>query len=167
MTTFIYIKTHNITGLKYFGKTNKTDICLYEGSGKYWKNHIKKHGYNCRTKVVRTFTNMEDCRWWCMKFSIINNIVESNDWANLIMENGLDGWVKGVKRSEETKRKMSMAKKGKMGNHLKKHTEDTKRKISEKMKLKKHTKEHNKKISETMKGRKRGKYKKRKKIELN
>ena len=38
--TFIYVKIHE-TGLKYFGKTVKTNVQSYRGSGKYWKNHIK------------------------------------------------------------------------------------------------------------------------------
>ena len=109
MTTSIYIKTHNITGLKYFGKTIQKDVEKYKGSGTYWKNHIKKHGYNCRTYVIRTFTNMEDCGWFCKKFSIINNIVESKDWANLVDEDGIGGsnyWL-GKKRSKEFFMKIS------------------------------------------------------------
>ena len=41
--TYIYIKQHLKTGLKYLGKTVK-DPYNYLGSGKYWKSHIHKHG---------------------------------------------------------------------------------------------------------------------------
>ena len=68
-TTFIYIKTHNRTGLKYFGKTINKDVEKYHGSGKHWKNHIKKHGYNCRTKVIGKFTNIDMCRDFCLYYS--------------------------------------------------------------------------------------------------
>ena len=43
--THLYIKTHNITGLKYFGKTIGNPYS-YKGSGTYWNNHLKKHGNN-------------------------------------------------------------------------------------------------------------------------
>ena len=164
MTISIYIKTHNITGLKYFGKTTQKNVEKYKGSGKYWKRHIKKHGYNCRTKVIRKFDDIEDCRWFCIKFSIINNIVESKDWANLIRENGLDGWLAGVKRgerSEEVKRKIS---KSKMGH---KPSNESKRKMSEAMMgMKntlgyKHTEETRRNMSLAKIGKKRGKYKKK------
>ena len=152
MITSIYIKTHNVTGLKYFGITKKKDIEKYKGSGKYWKNHIKKHGYNCRTKVVRTFTNMEDCRWWCIKFSIINNIVESKDWANLMNENGLTGNVLGNKHSKVTKNKMKKSQTGL------KRTEEHKKNMSKSMVGihlgKKHTEESRLNMSKSHKGKK-------------
>lgn len=39
---YLYVKTHNITGLKYLGKTNNKDPHSYKGSGKYWILHCKK-----------------------------------------------------------------------------------------------------------------------------
>ena len=41
---YLYIKTHNVTGLKYLGKTESCDPHKYKGSGKYWNIHLKKHG---------------------------------------------------------------------------------------------------------------------------
>ena len=97
---------------------NLGDVRKPRRIGLRWKNHIKKHGYNCRTYVIRTFTNMEDCMWFCKKFSIINNIVESNDWANLMEENGINGGSTrtGMKNTEESNRKNSEAHKGKKHN---------------------------------------------------
>ena len=91
----LYVKTHNITGLKYFGKTTKPDPEKYKGSGIYWKKHIKKHGYDVKTEIIGTFDNEELCNGAALKFSIDNNIVESYLWANLRDENGLDGAPKG------------------------------------------------------------------------
>ena len=34
--TYLYIKQHSVTKLKYFGKTNSEDPIKYSGSGKYW-----------------------------------------------------------------------------------------------------------------------------------
>jgi hypothetical protein len=42
--TYLYIKQHSITGLKYFGKTTKSNPYKYNGSGKYWIRHINKNG---------------------------------------------------------------------------------------------------------------------------
>lgn len=96
--TYLYIKQHSVTGLKYFGKTTKTDPYKYSGSGTYWKKHCKKHG----KKFVKTLwvsdlyydTSIVEI---ALHFSKENNIVESNDWANLILENGLDGGCTHIK----------------------------------------------------------------------
>lgn len=88
--TYLYIKTHNITGLKYFGKTIK-DPLKYKGSGKYWTNHIQKHGYNVTTEIIGYYTIESECISAARQFSKQNNIVESADWANLMPENGING----------------------------------------------------------------------------
>jgi hypothetical protein len=165
--TFIYIKTHNRTGLKYFGKTIKKDVEKYQGSGKYWKNHIRTHGYNCRTYVIKTFTDKQSCIDFCLWFSRFNNIVNSDRWANLINENGLDGGVCGMKLSEEHKRKMSenhskyWTGKKLSEEHKKKmrkpKTEEHKRKMSEANMGKKLSEETKRKMSEAHKGKKKKK----------
>ena len=95
MPTFLYIKTHNITGLKYFGKTTKTDPHKYTGSGKYWKRHLKVHGNFYSTEIVATFNEVEECEKFALDFSNRHNIVESVEWANLQEENGITGAPKG------------------------------------------------------------------------
>ena len=45
-------------------------------------------------------------------FSKENNIVESDEWANLILENGIDGNVPGNKASAELRQKLSQSHKG-------------------------------------------------------
>jgi hypothetical protein len=57
--TYLYIKTHNITGLKYFGKTTKVNPYAYTGSGEYWLNHLKIHGNNISTEIIGFFENKE------------------------------------------------------------------------------------------------------------
>jgi len=97
MTIYLYIKTHNDTGLKYFGKTTKKDPHKYTGSGKYWKRHLKKHGSNYSTEIVATFEDESSCQEFALNFSKKHNIVDSDEWANLQEENGLDGAPKGHK----------------------------------------------------------------------
>lgn len=88
--TYLYVKTHNITGLKYFGKTT-SNRKRYKGSGHYWVRHIKKHGYNVTTEILGYFTDQDECVKFATEFSITNNIVESKEWANERIENGIDG----------------------------------------------------------------------------
>ena len=88
-TIHLYIKTHNITGLKYFGKTVQNPY-KYKGSGTYWRRHIETHGNNVTTEVIGSYTNKEDCMKDAIAFSMNNNIAESVEWANLKIES-LDG----------------------------------------------------------------------------
>ena len=87
--TYLYIKTHNQTKLKYFGKTTGNPES-YKGSGLVWTRHIKKHGYDVTTEILVYYTEKEACLADALEFSAKNNIVESNDWANLRAES-LDG----------------------------------------------------------------------------
>ena len=90
--TYLYIKQHSITKLKYFGKTTKEDPVSYLGSGIHWKRHIKKHGTeHVKTLWYQSFQDEKSLIDYATKFSKENNIVESKEWANLKEENGLDG----------------------------------------------------------------------------
>jgi len=115
--TYLYIKTHQTTGLKYFGKTTN-DPYRYYGSGVYWLRHLKEHGYKIDTKVLGLFDNYKECKEFAINFSIKENIVESNEWANLRIENGLDGGDTGRTNygplSAESKLKISKKNKGKI-----------------------------------------------------
>jgi len=160
--TYLYVKTHNITGLKYFGKTTG-DPFKYRGSGKYWIDHLKIHGNDVSTEIVGLFEDRDECVATALNFSTVNNIVhavnEDNKkiWANQIIENGIDG---GATRygphSTETKQKISAAQTGKN------ISEEVKNKIKEARKLqdmshmkKPKSAEQKKKISESLAGRKR------------
>ena len=112
----LYIKKHKITGLKYFGKTTNKNVELYQGSGIRWLNHLKKHGNDVDTEIYGIYDSILECEKAALDFSIKNNIVESNDWANLKNENGKDGNPKGIKFSEEHKQKISQFMKGKCHN---------------------------------------------------
>lgn len=129
--TWLYIKQHNSTGLKYFGKTTSKDPYKYTGSGTYWKRHLKDHGYDFTTIWCQQFFDEQSINEFALLFSKVNNIVESNEWANLIVEDGISGGgVKGRnlgrKATSETRRKMSE-------NHnpnRKPHSDETKKRMS-------------------------------------
>ena len=92
-TTYLYVKEHKMTGLRYFGKTTRKDVDKYLGSGKYWKRHIVKHGVeHVKTLWVSEAFNDEDLLIdFADHFSSFFDIVVSNDWANMKKENGKDG----------------------------------------------------------------------------
>lgn len=89
-STYLYIKTHNKTGLKYFGKTSK-DPYTYNGSGKRWLDHLKEHGEDVSTQILGFFTDKDECAKAANEFSISNDIVKSPNWANFMNETGIDG----------------------------------------------------------------------------
>lgn len=75
----IYIKTHNVTGLKYLGKTTK-DPFKYRGSGKYWKRYLAKHGNNVTTEVIAEFLSTDECSAFALALS--------REWDSLTPMNG-------------------------------------------------------------------------------
>jgi hypothetical protein len=96
MTTYsLYVKTHQVTGLKYLGQTSKSDPHKYTGSGKYWLRHIKQHGKNWDTKILLESQNKKDINKLGAYYSNLWNVVESNEWANLKPETG-DGAASGI-----------------------------------------------------------------------
>lgn len=87
---YLYIKTHNVTGLKYLGKTTR-DPYKYKGSGKRWTNHINKHGNDVTTEIIGSFNTNEELKQFSEKLSEELDVVDSNDWANLMPETGAGG----------------------------------------------------------------------------
>lgn len=96
--TWLYLKQHNKTGLKYFGKTIK-DPETYNGSGTYWTNHLAQHGDDVSTIWKQLFTDKEELTKFALDYSEKNNIVESNEYANLKPEDGLMGGDTGITES--------------------------------------------------------------------
>lgn len=93
MIIYLYKKTHNQTGLKYLGQTKSKDPYKYKGSGKYWKNHINKHGYDVTTEILRECSSMKEISHWGKYYSKLWNVVLSDEWANLKPESGDHGWT--------------------------------------------------------------------------
>lgn len=105
--TYLYVKTHNQTGLKYFGKTTK-DPMSYPGSGKYWTRHLKTHGSDVTTEIIGYYTDIHLCQEAAEKFSSDNDIVNSSLYANLKPETGIDGGDTSEFFTEETRMKQSL-----------------------------------------------------------
>ncbi len=156
--TWLYIKQHNITGLKYFGKTVQNPIS-YKGSGVYWTRHLAQHGDDVSTVWLQLFEDQEMLVNYAKDFSVTNNIVHSKEWANLKEEDGLMGGSqplhirlkmseshKGKKQSSEQKYKSSIAQ---IGKARPKASSETKKKMSESMLGILRSEETKKKMSES------------------
>lgn len=140
---YLYVKRHNKTGLMYFGKTFREPE-TYKGSGKYWERHISKYGDDVSTIWKELFYDRTKLIEFATFFSEEFNIVKSEKWANLIIENGLDGNPNGLKRgplTDEHKAKISKALKGR------KQTDEEKLAHSLAMQGRIFSEEHRKKIS--------------------
>lgn len=104
MIIYLYHKRHKITGLNYFGKTTR-DPLNYKGSGIYWLAHLKKHGRFVDTIEIWKFDDQCKCSEFAIRFSENNNIVESTEWANLCIEDGLMGGNKLSDMTDEQREK--------------------------------------------------------------
>jgi hypothetical protein len=112
--TFLYIKQHSATGLLYFGKSSQKCINRYKGSGTYWTSHIKKHGKSfVETIWFCLYVDQEELTKAAISFSNLWDIVLSEAWANLKIENGIDGTILGTKLSKESIAKRSATRKAK------------------------------------------------------
>lgn len=103
---YLYVKTHNKTGLKYLGQTKQSNPHKYPGSGKSWKSHLKEYGYDYTTEILQESQSKEEIATWGRYYSTLWDIVNSNTWANRIPETG--GGAKSPESSAkgiETKRK--------------------------------------------------------------
>ena len=125
MTIYLYLKTHNVTGMKYLGKTVR-DPFTYNGSGLYWQRHLKKHGCDISTEILFETSDQKQFNKISKKYSQKFNVVESKLFANLCHEEGQGGHTLYSSKRNQA--------------------------ISEKLTGKTKTKEHRKKISITAAG---------------
>jgi len=109
MSIYLYVKTHNKTGLKYLGYTSNKDPYNYKGSGVYWTNHIKKYGYDVTTEIIKEFDSKYEIKKWGLYYSRLWNVVKSKEWANLKEEQG-----DGGRQSKEVRKRISIAGKGRI-----------------------------------------------------
>lgn len=98
--TKIYVKQSPF-GLFYLGKTEQ-DIAKYHGSGKKWLLHLKAHNVKreeIKTWILHETTDFQDLQKIGRYYSKLFNVKESDQWANLMDEEGTGGTVKRSKES--------------------------------------------------------------------
>ena len=151
---------------KYNGVANPSDLLVtYMTSSTYVKELIETHGIEYFEKKIRkTFDNAEECIEYERR--LLTKLDAKNSDAFINRSNGFNSFYRKV-LCEETKRRISEAKKGKLftddhkqklkeshiGRIGKKCSEETKRKMSEAKKGKTFTEEHKQKLKENHKGR--------------
>lgn len=139
---YVYKITNTINGKIYIGKHSTDDLeDGYMGSGVVLKQAYKKYGLeNFNKEVIDYYTSEEELNqgeiFYIAKFNSTNSEIGYN----------LTYGGEGGGKTEETKQKMSIAKKGKT------HSEETKRKISEAFKDNPRNEERKQKMSQSLKG---------------
>ena len=100
MSTYLYVKTHNRTGLKYLGKTIQNPY-KYKGSGVYWCRHLSKHGNDVTTEILKECQTDDEVKYWGQYYSDLWNVVDDTVWANLKPETGEGGFGKMAVSTKE------------------------------------------------------------------
>lgn len=149
----IYLVTNKITGKQYVGQTMRSIEKRWEthGHGNYYiSKSIRKHGKdNFKIEILEKCKSKQELSekeiYWIKEL----NTLSPNGYNLTGGGEGNLGW----KHTEEAKRKMSEAMKGKKHpNYGKKHSEEIRRKISESLKGHKYSIESRRKMSESQKG---------------
>lgn len=101
----------------------------YRGSGVYWKNHLKIHGNDVMTEILKECDSNEDLKKWGIYYSELYDVVKSEYFANLVLESGENSCgMTGKRQSERTKNKIKQS----LMNHN--VSEITRMKLREKLK---------------------------------
>ena len=143
----IYQTTNRVNNKIYIGAHSTNDLDDgYIGSGLAFMGAVKKHGKEAFSReILFMFDTPEQA--YSKEAELVNEVfVSRQDTYNL--------QIGGGNFTEEHRRKISEARKGKK---RKPHSEETRRKISEARKGKKgkpHSEEHRRKMSEAKKGKK-------------
>lgn len=90
MKTYLYLKTHRVTGLKYLGKTTQ-DPHKYKGSGIRWIRHLAKHGNDVSTLILFESDNLQEIKTQGLYYSKLWNVVSDQNFANMRPETGDGG----------------------------------------------------------------------------
>jgi len=114
MKTYLYLKTHRVTGLKYLGKTTQ-DPYKYKGSGLRWTRHLAKHGNDVSTLILFESEDKQQIKNQGQYYSNLWNVVNDQSFANMRPETGDGGdmsmcqsWHDGVKKRDTSGSKNSM-----------------------------------------------------------
>lgn len=173
MAIYLYVKTHNKTGLKYLGKTER-DPYSYNGSGVYWKKHLKEHGNDISTTILFETDDEKDFKKMAEHYSKKFDVVKSKEWANLKLEEGdggdtskTSGYIKAMRnrksikgsnnpmhgRSAIKEKNLKWYTNGEINMYVTENTQPSGYyRGRSNLKRKSHSKEHREKISKSLKG---------------
>lgn len=126
---YLMVKMALKTNLKYLCKT-KQNPYSYQGSGLRWLNHLKKHNSWIVTCIIGEYNSEEELKQAGIYYSKLYNVVESDDWANLRLEEGDGGGAGKIGRRWKISNTSNM--KGN-GNRQTKSARDGYKKMAQKM----------------------------------
>ena len=86
----LMIKTHLETNLKYLCYTCKEgkEYDTYKGSGKAWKQHLKKFGDNIKTELIFETNDIQEFKRYSIQKSLELNIVSLCVNGQLVCQQG-------------------------------------------------------------------------------
>ena len=90
---YLYLKTHNVTGYQYLGKT-VNDPHKYKGSGLLWQRHLRQYNNDVTTVVLLATESKQELADTGIFFSKLFNVVNNSLFANLTEESGQGGFTK-------------------------------------------------------------------------
>lgn len=82
-------------------------VYRYKGSGVVWTKHMREHGFDVKVGLLGFYIDKDRCLNAAKNFSIENNIVDSDEWANLVIETGKNGAILAGERNPFYGRKHS------------------------------------------------------------
>lgn len=160
MYGYIYLTINKVNHKTYVGqkklKNKNWDKDNYLGSGVILKKAIKKYGKENFEKFLIQFCETKEELdkqevFWIAEYRKRGlaqyNVADGGDGVK-----GIPAWNKGIKPSEETRKKLSEAMKVHAYNKGRHLSEETKKKISEAHKGKHYSEETKRKMSESHKG---------------
>ena len=104
---FIYITTNLVNGKRYLGQKefSQNNWKTYLGSGIAFKRALEKYGEeNFSKNIIYICYSEEELNQIEYELSVFFDVVESNDWYNLVLGGGVS---RGWHPSEETRTKIS------------------------------------------------------------
>ncbi len=146
--TKLYLHTHKINGLKYLGFTSnlKRRGYEYKNDNSMWGAHLRKYGEDYTTEILYEGDNQELLSNHAIAYSLVHKIWDNSEYANLELENGLNGGVPTKWKNQATVdlyRSRLGEKNGFFGKH---HTEKHKQQTHERFAGIPLSEEHKKKL---------------------
>lgn len=87
----LMLKQHYETGVSYLCVTKQKNFRKYRGSGLRWNRLLNKYPESeIRTNLIFQSKNLNEFNAECLKYSVILDVVDNKDFANLVPELGYD-----------------------------------------------------------------------------
>ncbi len=103
----LYLRKHNVTGMKYLGWSKDPNARNYEDRESVWSKHLKEHGNDYTTEILFESEDPNEVTTRAVGYSIANQIWDNPKFANQMLENARTGSVTKRWRSKEMNAKLA------------------------------------------------------------